>query len=432
MKIRHYLLIALFLIPSLSRAQGINIELQDAKLPDIIQLFMKSIFKAEYVLSPDIKTEQKTMTVSLKNKTPQQAKAFFVQILKDYKIQLENRDGIIFINKVTKESPMFKQLEPVQQPIQQSQTTPPETTSDQIATVDLTQDQTLPEAQTPPVDLSDLIKLINDDKISFYEPRNTSPENIQQLLKFAGIDAQIINGKLLFKIPPDKEEYITNLIADFDHTKPDLVIKASLYEYTKRDNKQNAVEAVLNLLKDTLTVTLPSVNIASATRLAINTTEVPLLFKVLNTNENFKVLSSPTIRATDNKQSSINIGASVPVLNQIVTNATGQIQQSVQYRESGITLQVTPKIRKENIELDIMQNVSDFTLTTTGVNQSPTLIQRRLETTLNCKDGDLILLGGLEQQRDEKGRTSFLGIPTGNRASKENTDLLLVLHVTKI
>jgi hypothetical protein len=421
MKIRHYLLISLFLIPSLSRAAGINIELQDAKLPDIIQLFMKSIFKAEYVLSPELKSETKTLTLSLKDKTPDQAKSLFIQILKDYQIHLENQSGVYFVKKDT------KQQSPVFQTIQQ-----PETIPDQIKPVDLTHEQTLPEPETPPVDLTDLVKLINDDKISFYEPKNTSPESIQQLLKFAGIDAQLINGKLLFKIPPDKEEYITNLIADFDHTKPDLVIKASLYEYTKRDNKQNAVEAVLNILKDTLTITLPTVNISSATRLAINAKDVPLLFKVLNTQENFKVLSSPTIRATDDKQASINIGASVPVLNQIVTNATGQIQQSVQYRDSGITLQVTPKIRRENIELNIMQNVSDFTLTTTGVNQSPTLIQRRLETTLNCKDGDLILLGGLEQSRDEKGRSSFLGIPTGNRASKENTDLLLVLHVTKI
>ncbi|WP_287034277.1 hypothetical protein [Methylophilus sp.] len=430
MKIRHYLLIALFLIPSLSRAAGINIELQDAKLPDIIQLFMKSIFKAEYVLSPDIKSEQKTMTVSLKNKTPEQAKSFFITVLQDYKIHIENKGGIFFIKKDVANSPVFK---PVEAPEQQAQSQPQlESNTDQIKAIDLTHEQTLPEPESPPVDLTDLVKLINDDKISFYEPKNTSPESIQQLLTFAGIHAQLINGKLLFKIPPDKEEYITNLIADFDHTKPDLVIKASLYEYTKRDNKQNAVEAVLNILKDTLTITLPTVNIASATRLAINAKDVPLLFKVLNTQENFKVLSSPTIRATDDKQASINIGASVPVLNQIVTNATGQIQQSVQYRDSGITLQVTPKIRRENIELNIMQNVSDFTLTTTGVNQSPTLIQRRLETTLNCKDGDLILLGGLEQSRDEKGRSSFLGLPTGNRASKENTDLLLVLHVTKI
>lgn len=419
MKTKHFLLIVLFMLPSFTRAAGINIELQDAKLPDIIQLFMKSIFKAEYILSPEIKGESKTMTVSLKNKTPDQAKSLFIQILKDYKVRLDTQAGVYFIRKDEQLAPTFKPVEPVQAP-------------QQVQTVDLTHEQVLPEATDPPVDLSDLIKHIDDTQITFYEPKNINPENIQQLLKFAGIDAQLINGKLLFKVPPDKQDYISNLIADFDHTKPDLVIKASLYEYTKRDNKQNAVEAVLNLLKDTLTITLPSVTIASATRLAINSTEVPLLFKVLNTNENFKVLSSPTIRATDNKQSMINIGASVPVLNQIVTNATGQTQQSVQYRESGITLQVTPKIRRENIELDIMQNVSDFTLTTTGVNQSPTLIQRKLETTLNCKDGDLILLGGLEQQRDEKGRTSLLGLPTGNRASKENTDLLLVLHVTKI
>lgn len=424
MKIQHYLFIFLFLLPTLSRAASINIELQDAKLPDIIQLFMKSIFKAEYILSPDIKADSKTMTVSLKNKTPDQAKSLFIQIMKDYKIHLENQSGVYFIKKDSElDTPIFK---PVDSQTQVNALPP------SVASVDRSHEQTLPEPVSPPVDLTELLKQIDDDNINIYQPKNTSPENIQQLLKFAGIIAQVINGNLLFKISDSKRDYITNLIADFDHTKPDLVIKASLYEYTKKDNHQNAVEAVINILKNSFTLTLPVVNIASATRLAINSTEVPLLFKILNSSENFKVLSSPTIRASDDKQSLINIGASVPVLNQIVTNATGQTQQSVQYRDSGITLQVTPKIRQENIELQIMQNVSDFTLTTTGVNQSPTLIQRRLETTLNCKDGDLILLGGLEQTRDEKGRSSFIGIPTGTRLNKENTDLLLVLHVTKI
>lgn len=422
MKTKHYFLILLFLLPSLSRAAGINIELQDAKLPDVIQLFMKSIFKAEYILSPELKSETKTLTVSLKDKSPDQAKSLFINILQDYQVHLENKAGVYFIKKDVKLN------NPVFQPVENNEVV----ALQDVKPVDLTHAQELPEATSPPVDLSDLVTVISDENIRFYEPKNTSPEAIQQLLKFAGINAQLINGKLLFKIPEEKYEYITNLIADFDHTKPDLVIKASLYEYTKRDNKQNAVEAVLSILKDTFTLTIPTVNIASATRLAINSQDVPILFKVLNTQENFKVLSSPTIRAMDEKQSSINIGASVPVLNQIVTNATGQVQQSVQYRDSGITLQVTPKIRRENIELNIMQNVSDFTLTTTGVNQSPTLIQRRLETTLNCKDGDLILLGGLEQNRDEKGKTSFLVLPTGSRSNKENTDLLLVLHVTKI
>ncbi len=425
MKIKHYFILFLFLVPSFTRAaSGINIELQEAKLPDIVQLFMRSIFKAEYILSPDIKSESKTMTVSLKNKTPDQAKSLFIQIMKDYKIHLENQSGVYFVKKDSElEPPGIKTIDSHQQPV---------TPSPSLPSVDLSHDELSHESSLPPVELSDLVKQSDDSSITVYQPKNISPENIQQLLKFAGITSEIVNGCLIFKTPDTRQDYITNLITDFDHTKPDLVIKASLYEYTKKDNKQNAVEAVINILKNTLTLTLPAVSISSATKLAINSVDVPFIFKTLNTSENFKVLSSPTIRATDEKQSTINIGASVPVLNQIVTNATGQTQQSVQYRDSGITLQVKPRIRQENIELEIMQNVSDFTLTTTGVNQSPTLIQRRLETTLNCKDGDLILLGGLEQQRDEKGRSTFLGIPTGNRLSKENTDLLLVLHLSKI
>lgn len=427
MKITHYFLIAIFMLPSMYSHANINIELQDAKLPDIIQLFMKQIFKSEYILSPDLKSETRTTTVSLKNKTPEQAKSIFKTLMEDYSIRLEQKDGIVYVKKITTQTP-----QKTEQPLLPVTTLKPQTDGELIPPEVLKSIQQPEINDQSSVDISDLIKIATDADTIVYDPKNISPANLQNLLKFASIESQIIAGKVIFNIPQERRDFITNLIADFDKTKPDLVIKASLYEYTKRDNKQNAVDAVLNLIKDTLVLSLPTINITSATRLSLTATDITATFRALNSHENFKVLSSPTIRATDEKTSTINIGASVPVLNQIVTAANGNQQQSIVYRDSGITLQVTPRIRADNIELDIMQNVSDFTQTTTGVNNSPTLIQRRLETTLNCKNGDLILLGGLEQHRDENGRSTFIGIPTSSRKLKEDTDLLLVLHVTKI
>ncbi|MFD0930206.1 type II secretion system protein GspD [Methylophilus glucosoxydans] len=420
MKLKHYLLLALFLLPSFSRAaSGINIELQDAKLPEIVQLFMQSVFKAEYVISPEVKAESKTLTVSLKNKTPDQAKSLFIQILKDYKIHLENRADVYFVVKDVRQelnvTPQHVPLNPVRAENPSRPVLLPES----------------PSSTHDPVDISDLVPFADID-YTFYEPVNVDAAKIVDLLKFIGVSALNIDGKLLFKMPEGREDYIKSLIADFDKTKPDLVIKASIYEYQKNQTDQSAVEAVLNLLKNILSISLPVTNLTGAARIAINSTDLPIVFKMLNSSEHFRNLSSPTLRATDDKPALINVGASVPVLSQIVTNATGQTQQSVQYRDSGITLQVTPKIRPENIELNILQSVSDFTQTTTGVNQTPTLLQRKLETTLNCRDGDLILLGGLEQSKNDRGRTSFGVIPTGAKSSSSSVDLLLVLHVSKI
>lgn len=426
MNFKQILIFIVFLLPSIYGHANINIELQDAKIPDVVQLFMKQIFKAEYILAPEIKADTRSTTVSLKNKTPDQAKQVFQALMTEYDIALENRQGIVFVKKSSTNKQTTQQtttlIPQVRQdlpPLPIAQTT---TQAPNIEKIEFD--------QTPTI--TDLIESENDADTLVYEPKYISPASLQNILKFTRIESHIAHGKIVFNVPADRRDFISNLISDFDKQRQDVVIKASLYEYSKRHTQQNAIEAVFNILKNTLAISIPSINIASATRLTLTAADVSATFRALNQHENFKVLSSPTIRATDEKTSSINIGASVPVLNQIVTAANGNTQQSVVYRDSGITLSVTPRIRADNIELDLLQNVSDFTQTTTGVNNSPTLIQRRLETTLNCKDGDLILLGGLEQQRNENGKSSFFSLTTSNRKLTEDTDLLLVLHVTKI
>lgn len=45
------------------------------------------------------------------------------------------------------------------------------------------------------------------------------------------------------------------------------------------------------------------------------------------------------------------------------------------------------------------QQISDFASTRSGVNNSPTLTKRSLITTVSTRDGELIVLGGLTQDK---------------------------------
>nr|WP_265332040.1 hypothetical protein [Citrobacter koseri] len=59
----------------------------------------------------------------------------------------------------------------------------------------------------------------------------------------------------------------------------------------------------------------------------------------------------------------------------------------------------------------IKQQLSSFAKTDTGVNNSPTLIKREVNTEVSAADGDIILLGGLAESKVTNADTGFSFLP---------------------
>lgn len=87
------------------------------------------------------------------------------------------------------------------------------------------------------------------------------------------------------------------------------------------------------------------------------------------------------------------------------------------------------------IELVIGQQLSDFIKTNTGVNNSPTLTKRELKTTVGLQDGDVIVLGGLAEDKTSSSRDGLSFLPSflhtrGHEVS--GAEILLVLQVQTV
>jgi general secretion pathway protein D len=82
---------------------------------------------------------------------------------------------------------------------------------------------------------------------------------------------------------------------------------------------------------------------------------------------------------------------------------------SVQFRDTGVILRVTPRVNKSGLViLEVSQEVSDVVATTTSGIDSPTIQQRKFNSTVAVKDGETIALGGLI--RETKSRSGG-GVP---------------------
>lgn len=143
-----------------------------------------------------------------------------------------------------------------------------------------------------------------------------------------------------------------------------------------------------------------------------------------------KIISSPNLMVINNQKATLQVGDQVPVVTQTATGTetASAIVNSVELKDTGIILSVTPRINNSGrVMLDIEQEVSDVVETTTSGIDSPTIQQRKISTRVMVSDGESITLGGLIQEkkgRSEKKLPVLGDVPLLGNAFKSKTDTL--------
>ena len=126
---------------------------------------------------------------------------------------------------------------------------------------------------------------------------------------------------------------------------------------------------------------------------------------------NVNVLSAPQIVAVDNQPAFLQVGDTVPYISQTAVstqNPDAPIVNSIQYRDTGVILQVTPRINAGGlVSLDIVQEVSDVVETTSSRIDSPTFPQRRLRSRVVVEDGQTIGMAGLIRDGVTEGNSGL-------------------------
>ena len=158
------------------------------------------------------------------------------------------------------------------------------------------------------------------------------------------------------------------------------------------------------------------------------TDNIQVTLNALSSITDVNVISAPTIMALNNQKAILQVGDQVPIATrQVVDQSFGSAPVvSVEMKDTGVILTVTPRINNAGrVMLDIEQEVSNVTKTTSSGIDSPTIQQRKIQTRVLVNDGESLALGGLIQQRNNVDRTQMpiLGdIPIIGNAFKQKDD----------
>lgn len=168
------------------------------------------------------------------------------------------------------------------------------------------------------------------------------------------------------------------------------------------------------------------------------------LFNLLATNTDVNILSAPHVLASDGKLAKIEVGSEVPVITQTVsaplTTTTGGLStsNSVQYRPTGILLEVKPSINASGlVTLAVTQEVSALGANVVaGGTTYPSFTKRKVSTEVTLEEGRTLMIAGLIEDKGDRtsqGLPGLKDIPLfgalfGSRSRKtDKTELMMTI-----
>jgi general secretion pathway protein D len=257
------------------------------------------------------------------------------------------------------------------------------------------------------------------------------------------------NNALLISASPSEYSVIEAALKRLDVRPIQVLIEASLAEVTLTDDLRYGLQWSYDAGDGRLTLSESGSGAISPSIPGYSyvITGRPDLRAVLNAIESLtqvRVISNPKLLVLNNREAQLQIGDQVPVTVQSSIGTTGEnapIVNSVQFRDTGVILRVTPRVNKSGLVImDISQEVSDVVPTTSSGIDSPTIQQRKFNSTVAVRDGETIALGGLIRDTKSKGgsgipflrRIPFIGELFGSTTRNSRRTELIVLMTPKV
>ncbi|CAM7118020.1 Putative phage secreted protein [Escherichia coli] len=397
-----YIIIVVFMIPP-ALSKGVILNLSGLTLNDAITLFYTEVMRKSFMVSPELITDKRQVNFNI---TPDMDEyTFIMRYLQNAGVSVARKNGVDYFylqEKKVYEAPKYSFVYTPQYrsvaylaDILQSQVSGSFSNGGQIGNGDVSP------------------AMIKDNTASDFLSRNGD------VLVFYGTKKDI--------------QRVEDLLPLIDRAAEEVIVAGYVFEVQTSERNGSGLALAAKLMSGKFTIeTGTAQGLSNFVRFSSGSLDA--LYELFRTDSRFHVVSSPQLRVRNGSKASFSVGSDVPVLGQ-VSYVDGRPVQSIDYRSSGVIFNVQPQIRAATIDLNIHQQLSNFAKTETGVNNSPTLIKREVNTDVSLKDGDIILLGGLAENKDSNADTGLSFLPSwfGTTATeKAKTDIIIVLQARKI
>jgi general secretion pathway protein D len=266
------------------------------------------------------------------------------------------------------------------------------------------------------------------------------------------------NNQLLVKATSQQWESIRRVIERLDQIPLQVHIEAKIVSVVLNDNLEYGVSsffegAVPADLRGTAALrnSWSAINGTIATGGALWNfigPDASATLRLLQSITNTRVLASPSLLVLNNKSATINVGDQIPVSSvSIGVPGTGTgtgtglgTSSYTQYLQTGITLNVTPRVNPGGLVFMEIEQEDSQPGATVGDTGNREISTRNISSEIAVQSGQTIILGGLIRQTDSRGsgglpflnRIPVLGGLFGSQTRRDERTELLVMITPRV
>lgn len=420
---KRFLIAALLSLPSICFAEQIAVNLRSVSVANFVQVTYKGMLKRDFVLSPEVLAMEKLISVSVRQMDSASLPNFIDRILLSQGVHSVQRDGVYYLSSdINQEGAVIGGRPfPLSGAIQQ-----PNRSGDTLFDDGVVRDVSMFRRQR---------ETGIDEERQIYRPLFRDANFIATAVNTTYLNkpATTAGGVVILSASKEYLPKLIELVRSIDERANKVRVSATFVEVSTNAATALGVSVVANVLGVKLGMRIGE---TSSGFLTLNGNNFQAVLDALSSDGRFKQVSNPTALVDDYEKSSISFGDSVPTIASTTSDKNGNPIQQVVYQQSGVLLDVTPRVLGSGqIKMTVDGQVSSFSATTTGVTSSPTLSKRQVQTSLTLADGEILLIGGLNSNKHVNGQTGFSFLPKSWSVKSENaasTDLVLILSATVV
>ncbi|MGE5807942.1 MAG: secretin N-terminal domain-containing protein, partial [Nitrospirota bacterium] len=224
---------------------------------------------------------------------------------------------------------------------------------------------------------------------------------------------------------PEKMKLVEKIIAANDLKEAEVILDVEILEISRTNalkygwNFQPGLSTTATI-QPTVTTTTSAVSanagIALSELRSLNSDNVflslpSLVFNLIKQDSDAQTLANPRVRILNNKQAKFHIGDKIPVQTSTVQATTAvAVTSTFEYKDVGIKVSIEPTVHLSNtvtlklgLEISTLGDALEF-----GNGQKQFRFgTRNTDTSINLRDGETVIIGGLIQDQDRKTRNKI-------------------------
>lgn len=274
-----------------------------------------------------------------------------------------------------------------------------------------------------------------------------------QFSNFVGLSADERTNSIVAYGTHQDLKTLKELIEKIDIPLPQVLIEAIITQVTLNEKQTSGLNS-FSFLYNGVPRTFDSIATSTAGGITFTGGKIsldnPNDFQITtditptNTDSDTRVLSAPRIVVSHNEEGIINVSRSQPIITGSTTSGisnTLNSRSSIEYRDIGIKLSVTPLIGADGTVQMVIEQTIENVIENIKIdnNDQPIIGVREATSTISVKDGEIIVLGGLQENTNADsnnymplfGRLPLIrNILGGSTDDYERTEVIIFIRPT--